>query len=482
MKTIEGNPVDRVLTTVRWAAIGTAVCAGLVLWPASRVRTQSVPIIETVLDSAIGRPGNATVGGQAPSVAGASKRSRVIRVNLYPLPTPGTSARSREDDLELALFPDVTVRAVFDRFETVGGSGTWVGHVEGIPMSSVTLAYRDGLLTANINTRDAVFQIQPAPALESRDGDPRPLHVVSEINLDALPHGPDTVEEALEPKAAVAPPPQRLTDTGDVIDLMVVYTPAAMARAGGPAGIANSIALQVADTNAAYANSRLTQRVRLVHTALVPYTESSSDIFRDLNDLLGGVGDLSGVASLRDAQGADLVSLLVQSFAGVNCGVARLSVVPGLGPQYGYSVVADGECTSIYIMAHELGHNMGARHDWYVDASLTPYPFGHGHVDVAGRWRTIMAYPDLCADQGFTCPPIRYFSTPDLEFISFCSSGTFNCDLLRYWFFPGRPLGVREEQGTGCRVGVIPSSPCAADNRRVLNDTALTVANYRESR
>jgi hypothetical protein len=351
-------------------------------------------------------------------------------------------------------------------------------------MSSVTLAYREGLLTANINARNASFQIQPAP--DQGSDATRPLHIVSEVDLAALPSGNDVPDVPPDSRSAIdVLPPGRMLDSGEVIDLMVIYTPAAQARAGGPAGVMNSIALQVAETNAAFSNSRMSQRVRLVRTELMNYEETPmfGRSIGDLSSGMFGTGPLAAVAGLRDASGADLVSLLVAILPGADaCGVARFSILPGLGERHGISVLGDGTCRNIFVMAHELGHNFGARHDWYVDPTTTPYRFGHGHVDVNARWRTIMSYPDLCVSQGFQCPPINYFSSPELEYIPFCSNQTFNCDLLRYWFFPGQRLGIPEAQGTACQARVIPSTPCAADNRRVLQDTALTLANYRQSR
>jgi hypothetical protein len=58
-----------------------------------------------------------------------------------------------------------------------------------------------------------------------------------------------------------------------------------------------------------------------------------------------------------------------------------------------------------------MGHNMGLRHDWYVDASTTPCSHQHGYVNEtalaqgtssssSSRWRTIMAYNDRCAVAG----------------------------------------------------------------------------------
>ena len=470
--------MNKRVRVIRLATGAAAACAAFVLLAVPVVRTATVSILDPVVDSAVGSNSALRAALNAPT----GKRSRLVRVNLSPLPSPGTGARLIEDDLELELFADITVKAVFERFETVGGSGTWVGHVDGIPMSSVTLAYRDGLMTASINTRDAVFQIRPAPDTDQGD-DARRLHIVSEVDTEVMPHGPDTPGvsgDAQSSSPTVSAAPERLTDSGDVIDLMVVYTPAALAYAGGPAGIANLIALGVSDTNSAYANSRVNQRIRLVHSALVPFTETNSG-FKELDELRRGVGELSGVAALRNAYGADLVMLV--PYAPVLdrvCGVGYLSTEPPtFGESWGFSLSFAQCVVGGYTFAHELGHNMGAHHDWYVDRTPT---FGHGHVDVAQRWRTVMAYDDMCRDQGFTCPTLNYFSTPEVEYIRFCSGRTFNCDLLRYWFYPGTRLGVGAGGPTNCRLGVVPSSYCEADNRRMFNDTAVAIANYRQSR
>lgn len=465
---------------LRWAVTAFALLGALVFLSGRSVRTATVSILDPVVDATVAQSPALRAALTAPT----GKRSRLVRVNLAPLPTPGTRARLLEDDLELELFPDLTVKAVFDRFDTIGGSGTWVGHVDEVPMSSVTLAYRDGLLTANINTRDAIYQILPAPEQVSGSDGERPVHIVSEIDPASLPSGVDALEPPPDRQADSAYVPENLADAGDVIDLMVVYTTAAMNQAGGPAGMANMIALGVSDTNSAYANSGIHQRVRLVHTELVPYSDAPG-VIPSLTNLTFGSGGLSGIAALRDAHRADLVSLVIRREpTDPACGVAWLSALPGLGSNWGFSVLGGPECFSpaVYVLPHELGHNMGARHDWYVDAEQTPAPWAHGHVSPAGRWRTIMAYNDMCRDQGFSCPVLNYYSTPDVEYIPFCSGRTFNCDLLRYWFFPGTRLGAPESEGTNCRRGVIPSTACAADVRRVLNDTAFTVANYRQSR
>lgn len=464
---------DSGLRPVRWAAIGLALCATFILVPGSVVRTATVAILDPVADATVAQSPALNAALNAPT----GKRSRLVRVNLAVLPTPGTAARLFEDDLELELFPDLTVRAIFDRFETVGGSGSWSGHIDGIPMSSVTLAYREGLLSASINTRDATFAIRPAPGGETTAAAERPLHIVSEIDPAALSEGAD----ALEPPATTQfdVPESRLADSSDVIDVMVVYTPAAMAYAGGATGINNLIALGVNDTNTAYANSGIVQRLRLVHATAVPYVETG-DSSRALDDLTFGRGAFSGVSALRDTYRADLVMVLVDHPRPDVCGIAWLSPLVPQGALYGFSLVF-ANCVTGYTFAHELGHNMGARHDWYVDGSVDAAPYAKGHVDFVGRWRTIMSYNDSCVSQGFNCARLNYFSTPDVEVIPYCSGQLFNCNLLKYWFFPGQRVGVNSASGPlNCRLGVIPSQPCAADNRRRLNETASLVANYRQ--
>ena len=60
---------------------------------------------------------------------------------------------------------------------------------------------------------------------------------------------------------------------------------------------------------------------------------------------------------------------------------------------------------------HEIGHNLGAGHDRYVSGA-GHYAYGHATVNVAGRWRTIMAYNDRCVAAKVSCRRLARWSNP----------------------------------------------------------------------
>ena len=68
------------------------------------------------------------------------------------LPDPrarGLFARS-PGRLPLQLFPNLSIVAVFERFDANRDGVTWVGHVEDVPFSAVTLVYGRQLLTGSV--------------------------------------------------------------------------------------------------------------------------------------------------------------------------------------------------------------------------------------------------------------------------------------------------------------------------------------------
>ena len=194
-----------------------------------------------------------------------------------------------------------------------------------------------------------------------------------------------------------------------LVDLLVVYTAAARLAAGGDAGIRTTIDLAVAVTNQALDNSQVGPRVRLADAREVAYTESrilSVDLDR-LTTRSDGVMD--EVHALRDAIGADLVSLIVERNSAGLEGLGWLMQTPS--PSFeslAFSVVMRRTAASL-TLAHEVGHNLGLAHDRANASAAGAYPYAYGYRDPP-YFRDVMSY--ACA--GTPCPLVSQYSNPEV--------------------------------------------------------------------
>ena len=227
------------------------------------------------------------------------------------------------------------------------------------------------------------------------------------------------------------------------IDVMVVYTKKARSKAGGIAGIKAEIARAIAQTNQAYINSRVEQRLRLVHTAEIAYQENPQ---LDLLNLTPSTDTETSHAALRkqmkewrDTYQADCVVVIVD-YSGQSGPAGQTE------PNDAFSVVDRIPATTKFTFAHELGHQMGAGHECG-NSEAAPAGLAHGFVSQTKKWCTIMAT---------AAKRIPYFSNPNVK-------------------YRGEALGCTEPH---CQA-VSSLSQCQADNHRVLNQSALKIANLR---
>ena len=224
-------------------------------------------------------------------------------------------------------------------------------------------------------------------------------------------------------------------DNGFVIDVGVVYTPAALAGWGSLELLRLVVDLEVAKGNAVFERSGVDTRVRLSYFGEINYTEANGtecDVCLDGQRMANSSdGYMDSLESLRNTHRLDLVALWrdnVDIFTQPGIGYGLI-----LGP---YSVVASiGNRTVI----HELGHNLGSAHE-HADLSDPPgvYSYSYGYDLPTGNGSTVMASGPYA---------IPYFSNPQLNFL-------------------GTPIGVA-------------SGANAADNARSMNLLAPVVAQWK---
>ena len=207
-------------------------------------------------------------------------------------------------------------------------------------------------------------------------------------------------------------------DTGGIVDVLVVYTSAAVTQQGSEPALLDQIAWGIADSNAIYAGSGIGLNARLVGTSLLAGYVENADMGVDLNRLSNnGDGWIDGVHALRDSVGADLVAL-VRADGGGYCGVAWLlpSNSSAESPS-GFSVTALG-CFSNRTFTHEMGHNMGCCHalgdgGGCLSGGVFSYSVGHRFFGLDSvQYRTVMAYSPGTRIPRFSSPLVNWAGTP----------------------------------------------------------------------
>jgi hypothetical protein len=340
--------------------------------------------------------------GMAPSPT--ILKHRAARINFDAL----NRNQAAGDLLQFNLFPGQTligrVESVDRRSDT---SYTVTGQLPDIEHSSFVLVVNQGVMVMNLHPG-------PEGLLEVRylgDG----LHDIRQVDEKQFPACGNSPAQAVG-SSRPAPPadlgPE--ADAGDLFDVMVVYTPAARAAAGGTAAIEALITLGFTESNTAYQQSLITPRIRLVYKAEISYTESG-DAATDLSRLTNpSDGYMDAVHSWRNTYGADLVCLWTEEHS--VCGIAWLmTTLSSSFESSAFSVVAWDCATGGYTFSHEMGHNMGCAHDRENAGGQGLYSYSYGwrfNGTNSVQYRTIMAYAPGIRIQRFSNPNVSYYGTP----------------------------------------------------------------------
>lgn len=274
------------------------------------------------------------------------------------------------------------------------------------------------------------------------------INVVRNVRLDSDNDGiSDFNEELLGTDPADA---SSVDARNTVIDVMALYTGAADDLYGG--GAETRINQLIGVANQVYADSGVAITLRPVFYDRVSY-DASVDMDVALDALINKSDPAFGdIDRLRQRYGADLVMLfgpLEQSAE--RCGLAPVGGYKTDGyfdiereRNYAYSYIAI-DCPVDFVIAHELGHNMGLTHSYVEDGRGGTFDFATGH-GVYGEFVTVMAYSGAFA----TDTRLPLFSSPDLDCL-----------------------------GHAC--GIAAGEPGAADAVRALNLVRHQIASYFEA-
>lgn len=307
------------------------------------------------------------------------------------------------------------------------------GKVQGELVSNAFFYFNGKILNGSISWRGKVFQFLPISEETLK---------VQEINLQDLelegegPIDDEEVEESLLEVQQFTKPPVPMVEDVSIIDIIVLYSSNySSSFSNNNSLIEAEIETRIEEANLIYQNSGIDIELVLLHHQEVNIPDN----------LTSGstLASYSVAQNLRDQYGADLVS-----FWNINGSAGSAQNYSG-SSRSAYSTAKKSRIQSGYTFVHEVGHNMGAKHDrqTYVDQGrsneLTQslYRYGLSFID----YRSVMSYDNCSSSQ---CNRIMHFTNPNV-------------------LYNGVPTGIA--------VGDLDP----ANNARRLNDNRVVISNFR---
>jgi hypothetical protein len=190
--------------------------------------------------------------------------------------------------------------------------------------------------------------------------------------------------------------------------VLVFYTPATRDAAGGDAAIQLEIQHAVDFTNFAFANSRITARLRLAAARPIEYAETTPNGADDLLFLHGS----PAVAAQREELRADLVGIVKSRWNGISGGAVSMTPTmkgAAISPMAFFQTNLEHMPGNF---AHEVGHNFGLQHErGEPDPTPGPLPYGYAYA-LDPLLRTIM----VSGSNPCQCPKIPHYSNPKVRY------------------------------------------------------------------
>lgn len=398
-------------------------------------------------------------------------RHRIARIDLAHLdalreePSPRMAKPKKSSGLRLNLFDDVAFDLMDIHISATPRGFTLSAAVKGSLFGTATLAVNGDVVSGLVRVQRGIYTIQSVGggrvAIRQVKPPPPDLATPQPPSVGGVPR------TGLVHKEAGA-------DEGDaVVDMLVLWSPAAREEAGGQREIETIVDHLVAVANRTYADSGTHVRLNVAHMQEVDAEDDGGlGLF---SPLTGGLSLLNHrnirqtALQLRDVVGADVIH-----FLGSGAGCAGIAEIPVLLDRAHEAIISASKQACVIngydqVFAHELTHNFGVSHDRHRDwkdgwpGKLRPY--AHGYVNQAmllpdapasSAWRTLMAYDDQCRSRHHVCTWLPRLSNPTQTYL-------------------GDPFGVAGDAETRTVDG-------PADARRVVNEMRMIVPDYRAPR
>jgi hypothetical protein len=268
-----------------------------------------------------------------------------------------------------------------------------------------------------IQTGGATYEIN-----HSADG----VHTIRKIDQDRFPG--DKVVTPARPKlpapdragmkglniqSLIAGPDIAVPEANTVIRVGILATDLARKHHTNWASIAQAA---ITDANSAFARSGVTITFATASIAMMVNHNETGKSFEQLLSVITSHTSIIST-SWRRANKIDLISLFRDDSGRGNdyCGLAWYHDTPSASTSdYAYSVVNISCAVANHSYAHELGHNMGLKHDRYAENAFgsDQSHYNYGYSNPPKRVRTVMAYADYCTSKGVSCTRVGFFSSP----------------------------------------------------------------------